>query len=54
MEAMKNRIDAAVKELRRERDELRVKVRLAKMEADEEWTEIEEIRYGFEKLAKKL
>ena len=35
-------IDELVEELKEERDKLRVRVHLAKMEADEEWEELEE------------
>ena len=43
-------IDEFVDEIKEERDELRVRVHLAKMEADEEWEELEE---KFEKLQSK-
>jgi SMC interacting uncharacterized protein involved in chromosome segregation len=43
-------MDELVQELKEERDELRVRVHLAKMEADEEWEELEE---KFEKLQSK-
>jgi SMC interacting uncharacterized protein involved in chromosome segregation len=35
-------IEEMVEELKEERDKLRVRVHLAKMEADEEWQELEE------------
>ncbi len=41
MKDLKRTIEETVQELKQERDELRVKVRLAKMEANEEWEEIE-------------
>jgi SMC interacting uncharacterized protein involved in chromosome segregation len=43
-------IDELVDELKEERDKLRVRVHLAKMEASEEWEDIEE---KFEKLESK-
>jgi SMC interacting uncharacterized protein involved in chromosome segregation len=43
-------IDELVDELKEERDKLRVRVHLAKMEADEEWQELED---KFEKLESK-
>ena len=43
-------IDELVDELKEERDKLRVRVHLAKMEADEEWEELED---KFEKLESK-
>lgn len=42
MDDLREKIDATVQELKKERDELRVRVRLAKMEASEEWEELQE------------
>ena len=36
-------IDELVEELKEERDKLRVRVHLAKMEADEEWEELDKL-----------
>jgi len=41
MTDMKERIDDLVEELQQERDELRVKIHLAKLEASDEWQDIE-------------
>jgi SMC interacting uncharacterized protein involved in chromosome segregation len=41
MEDVGKRIDEMLEDLKRERDELRVKVHLAKLEAQDEWKEIE-------------
>lgn len=41
MNDIKKRIDEMLEELKQERDELRVKMNLAKMEARDEWREIE-------------
>lgn len=41
MSDMKERIQGMVDNLREDRDELRVQMRLAKMEASDEWREIE-------------
>ncbi len=42
---MKERLDAAVQKLEQERDELRLKMHLAKADARDEWEEMEE-RWG--------
>jgi hypothetical protein len=47
-----NRINELVDNLRRERDELKVKVHLAKMEASDEWQELEAKLEKFELNAK--
>lgn len=41
MSDVKKRIDEMVSELKQERDELRVKVHLAKLEAGDEWEKLE-------------
>lgn len=41
MDDLKKRLDTMVEDLKRERDELRVKASLAKLEAIDEWREIE-------------
>lgn len=41
MSDVKKRIDEMVSELKQERDELRVKVHLAKLEAGDEWKKLE-------------
>jgi len=41
MDDVKKRIAEMVKDLKQERDELRVKVHLAKMEASDEWKQLE-------------
>lgn len=43
-----------LRDLRQERDELRVKVHLARMEANEEWQEIEQKLTKLESKAKEL
>ncbi len=50
----KNRINELINDLRRERDELKVKVRLAKMEASDEWQELEAKLEKFELQAKEV
>ncbi len=42
---MKERLDAAVQKLEQERDELKLKMHLAKADARDEWEEMEE-RWG--------
>ncbi|NIR79399.1 MAG: hypothetical protein GWO00_13825, partial [Gemmatimonadetes bacterium] len=42
MDVGKEKLAEVVERLRRERDELRVKVRLGTMEARDEWQELEE------------
>lgn len=54
MTETKSFIDKAYGELKQERDELRVKVKLAKMEALEEWQEIEEKLVKLELKSKQL
>jgi len=41
MNDLEKRIDEIVRELKQERDELRLKLKLAKMEASEEWVKLE-------------
>ena len=41
MSDIKERIDKLVEDLQEERDELRVKIHLAKLEASDEWQDIE-------------
>ena len=47
-------IDELVEELKEERDKLRVRVHLAKMEADEEWEELEDKMEEFSGKAKQF
>jgi uncharacterized protein YPO0396 len=54
VEDLRKRIDDAVAEARREADELRVRVHLAKLEADDEWRELEAKLRELEDKAKEL
>ena len=47
-------LDELVEELKEERDELRVRIHLAKMEASDEWEELEEKYEKFESKAKAI
>jgi SMC interacting uncharacterized protein involved in chromosome segregation len=51
---VRKRIDKTLAELRQEADELRVKVHLAKLEAHDEWQEIETKLAALEAKAKEL
>lgn len=50
----KEHIERLILSLKKERDELRVKLRLAKMEASDEWVELEEKLTKLEAKAKDL
>lgn len=50
----KDRIEKLVEELKQERDELRVRMNLAKLEATEEWHEIEQKIVKLEAKAKEV
>ena len=54
MAEIKKEIEDLMHNLAQERDELRVQVHLAKMEASDEWVELEEKLEKFEKNAKEL
>ena len=54
MNDIKKRIDEMVKTLKQERDELRVKLQLAKMEAGDEWEKLEAKLVKLEAKAKQL
>ncbi len=54
MADMKDRIDNLIAELKQERDELRVRMNLAKLEATEEWHEIEQKIVKLEGKAKEV
>ncbi|MEZ5492914.1 MAG: hypothetical protein R3F50_21770 [Gammaproteobacteria bacterium] len=41
MNSAKSRVDEMLNDLKQERDELRLKIKLAKMEANEEWAKLE-------------
>ena len=54
MEDLKQRIDATLSELKQQRDELRVKVSLAKLEAMDEWHVVEKKLQKLEAKAKEV
>ena len=54
MTDLKDRIEEMLEELRRERDELRVKLSLAKLEASDEWREIEQKLHKLEAKAREV
>lgn len=54
MEELRSQINGAIDKLRQERDELRVKVSLAKMEASDEWRDLEKNLERLEAKAKEL
>jgi SMC interacting uncharacterized protein involved in chromosome segregation len=54
MEDTRKHVDQLLQDLKQERDELRVKVQLAKMEANDEWKEIEKKLVKLDAKAKEL
>ena len=54
MNDLEKRIDEIVRELKQERDELRLKLELAKMEAGDEWVKLEEKLAKLEAKAKEV
>lgn len=54
MNDIKDRLAATVKELKQERDELRVKLELAKMEVGDEWEKVERKLHQLEAKAKEV
>jgi len=54
MNDIKVRIEEMLKELKQERDELHVKLHLAKMETSEEWQKLETKLANFESKAREL
>jgi len=54
MNDIKTRIDEMVNDLKQERDELRVKLHLAKLETSEEWKKLEEKLAKLEAKAREL
>jgi SMC interacting uncharacterized protein involved in chromosome segregation len=54
MSEVKDRIERLLEELKRERDALRVKLSLAKLEANEEWREIEQKLHKLEAKAREV
>ena len=54
MNAARDRIDEMVKELKQERDELQVKLHLAKMETSDDWVKIQAKLQKLEAKAKEL
>ena len=54
MSDIRNNIDEMIKTLKQERDELRVKLSLAKMEAGDEWEKLEGKMHKLESKAKEL
>lgn len=54
MDDVGKRVDETIKELRQEADELRVKVHLAKMDASDEWKDLEAKLVKLEAKAKEL
>ena len=51
---VKNRIDDMVNDLKQERDELKVKLNLAKLEASDEWNKLEKKLAKLEQKAREL
>jgi SMC interacting uncharacterized protein involved in chromosome segregation len=54
MEDVRKQIKETLEQLRQERDELRVQVQLAKMEASDEWKEVESKLVKLEAKAKEI
>lgn len=54
MSDLKKRIDDTLKELKQERDELQVKVHLARLEAGDEWQKLESKFTRFEGKAREI
>ncbi len=54
MDDLKNRIEEMIRELKQERDELRVKLHLIKMDASDEWGSIEAKLHKLEAKSKEI